>query len=65
MVAALSVPAPPIAPLLACLRSAPRFQLSAKRRLVFAQSEDLPPFWRVDLDVLVQSIQKDYQYDVR
>jgi predicted nucleotidyltransferase len=48
----------------AYIRSDPAFQRSAKRRLIFVQLEDLPLFWRVDLDVFAQSIERDYTYDV-
>jgi hypothetical protein len=46
------------------LRSAPEFQNSAKRRLFFIQFQDIPLFWRADIDVLARSIQEDFQYDV-
>ena len=47
-----------------CLRSAPDFQNSDRRRLVFIQFGDIPLFWRVDLDIFAQSIQRDYKYDL-
>jgi predicted nucleotidyltransferase len=46
------------------LRSAPDFQKSDRRRLFFAQFEDMPLFWRADIDVLARSVQRDLQYDV-
>jgi predicted nucleotidyltransferase len=45
------------------LRSAPEFQRSDKRRLIFVQFEGAPLFWRVDLDILAQSIRGDLEYD--
>ena len=45
------------------LRYAPEFQRSDRRRLVFASFTDLPLFWRVDLDLLARSLQRDYHYD--
>ncbi len=45
------------------LRSAPEFQRSDKRRLIFVQFEGAPLFWRVDLDIFAQSIRGDYEYD--
>jgi predicted nucleotidyltransferase len=47
------------------LRSAPEFQRSDKRRLIFVQFEDTPLFWRVDLDIFAQSIHGDLEYDRR
>jgi hypothetical protein len=46
------------------LRSAPDFQNSDKRRLFFVQFQDIPLFWRADIDVLTRSVQGDFQYDV-
>ena len=46
------------------LRSAPDFQNSDKRRLFFVQFQDVPLFWRADIDVLARSVQRDFQYDV-
>lgn len=46
------------------LRSAPEFQNSDKRRLFFVQFQDIPLFWRADIDVLARSVQRDFQYDV-
>ena len=48
----------------ASLRPDPRFQRSAKCRLVFVQLERLPLFWRLDLDVFCRSILRDDAYDV-
>jgi predicted nucleotidyltransferase len=45
------------------LRSAPEFQRSDKRRLLFVQFEGLPLFWRVDIDLFAQSIQRNHTYD--
>lgn len=47
------------------LRSAPEFQRSDRRRLIFVQFEGAPLFWRVDLDVFAHSIRGDYEYDRR
>lgn len=46
------------------LRIAPDFQNSDRRRLVFVQFVDVPLFWRVDLDILAQSLHGDDQYDL-
>jgi predicted nucleotidyltransferase len=46
------------------LRSAPDFQNSDKRRLFFVQFQDIPLFWRADIDVFARSVQRDSQYDV-
>ena len=46
------------------LRSAPDFQNSDKRRLFFVQFQDMPLFWRADIDVIALSVQRDFQYDV-
>ena len=46
------------------LRSAPDFQNSDKRRLFFVQFQDIPLFWRADIDVFAQSVQRDFQYNV-
>ena len=46
------------------LRSAPDFQNSDKRRLFFVQFEDMPLFWRADIDVFAQSVQRDPEYDL-
>jgi len=45
------------------LRSAPDFQNSDKRRLFFVQFEGIPLFWRADIDVFAQSVQRDPEYD--
>jgi hypothetical protein len=47
----------------ASLRSAPEFQRSAKRRLVFVQFAGVPLFWRVDIEVFAKSIGQDRAYD--
>ena len=41
------------------------FQHSDRRRLVFAQFADQPLFWRFDLDIFAQSVNRDLEYDVR
>lgn len=46
------------------LRSAPDFQKSDKRRLIFVQFKDVPLFWRIDLDIFAQSIHEDREYDL-
>jgi hypothetical protein len=46
------------------LRSAPDFQNSDRRRLFFVQFQNIPLFWRADIDVLARSVQRDFQYDV-
>jgi len=46
------------------LRSAPDFQNSDRRRLFFVQFQDMPLFWRADIDVFARSVQRDFQYDV-
>ena len=47
----------------ASLRSAPEFQRSDKRRLFFVQFLGIPLFWRADIEVYAQSIQRDPGYD--
>ncbi len=46
------------------LRSDPDFQRSDRRRLFFARFEGVPPFWRLDLDVLARSVGRDLRYDL-
>lgn len=46
------------------LRSAPDFQYSDRRRLFFVQFQDMPLFWRADIDVFARSVQRDFEYDV-
>jgi len=46
------------------LRSDPMLQNSEKRRLVFAQFTDFPLFWRVDIEVFAESIDRDDGYDL-
>lgn len=48
----------------ASLRSAPDFQNSDKRRLIFIQFKGVPLFWRVDLEIFAQSIYGDREYDL-
>lgn len=45
------------------LRSDPDFQKSTKRRLLFLQLQDVPLFWRVDLEVIACSIRDQPDYD--
>ena len=47
----------------ASLRFDPDFQHSAKRRLAFIRFAGVPLFWRVDLDVLAHSVDRDPDYD--
>ncbi len=46
------------------LRSDPPLQRSAKHRLFFARYQDMPLFWRVDLEIFAESIQRDPNYDL-
>jgi predicted nucleotidyltransferase len=46
------------------LRSDPLLQNSTHRRLLFAQFEDLPLFWRVDIEVFAESIGMDSSHDL-
>lgn len=46
------------------LRSEPTFQNSKKRRLFFVRFGGIPLFWRLDLDVFAQSINRDNEYDL-
>jgi hypothetical protein len=46
------------------LRFDPDFQQSDKRRLVFVRFQDVPLFWRLDLDILATSLQGNLNYDV-
>ena len=45
-------------------RSAPEFQHSEKRRLCFVQFKNMPLFWRVDLEILAQSLGRNREYDL-
>jgi len=45
-------------------RSDPDYQNSEKRRLIFVQFQDLPLFWRVDIEIFAESIQGDREYDL-
>lgn len=47
----------------AALRWDPDFQHSPKRRLAFVRFADVPLFWRLDLDILAQSLGRNEQYD--
>ena len=40
------------------------FQNSDRRRLIFVQFKGLPLFWRVDIDILAQSVHRDFEYDL-
>ena len=46
------------------IRSDPNFQNSDRRRLLFLRFEDVPLFWRVDLEVFAKSLNGDDRYDV-
>ncbi len=48
---------------IAALRSAIDYQRSDRRRLIFVEFEGLPLFWRVDIDILAASVQRDFNYD--
>jgi predicted nucleotidyltransferase len=45
------------------LRYAPEYQKSDRRRLVFIQFQNLPLFWRLDLDIFAASLDGDTYYD--
>jgi predicted nucleotidyltransferase len=45
------------------VRSDPDFQRSAKRRLLFVLFQDLPLFWRLDLEVWAASVAGNTAYD--
>jgi hypothetical protein len=49
---------------IASLRSAPDFQNSDRRRLIYVQFEGLPLFWRADIDIFARSVQRDLEYDL-
>lgn len=44
------------------LRSHPDYQKSEGRRLVFARFEGVPLFWRLDMDILAESVARDTEY---
>lgn len=46
------------------VRSDPDFQRSEKRRLLFVLFQDLPLFWRLDLEVWAASVAGNTAYDV-
>jgi len=46
------------------VRSAPDFHNSDKRRLFFVQFADMPLFWRADIDVFAESVQRNSEYDL-
>ena len=47
----------------ASLRSDPVVHRSAKHRLVYVQFEELPLFWRVDIEIFAESVQR-YQHTI-
>ena len=47
----------------ASLRSDPAFRQSSRHRLIFIQFNDLPLFWRLDLEIFARSIHRDPEYD--
>jgi hypothetical protein len=49
---------------IASLRSAPEYQHSDRRRLLFVEFEGIPLFWRVDIDILARSVHRDFEYDL-
>jgi hypothetical protein len=46
------------------IRFDPDFQNSRKRRLIFARFAGILLFWRLDLDLLATSVQRDSSYDI-
>ncbi len=46
------------------IRADPLLQNSDKRRLVFVQFEEVPLYWRVDIEVFAESIGRDDAYDL-
>jgi hypothetical protein len=46
------------------IRSDPLLQNSEKRRLIFVQFEKVPLYWRVDIEIFAESIQRDVSYDL-
>ncbi|MGB8644902.1 MAG: nucleotidyltransferase domain-containing protein [Anaerolineae bacterium] len=46
------------------LRSDPALQRSGKHRLFFARFEDMPLFWRADIEIFAESVQRDANYDL-
>jgi len=46
------------------LRSDPMLQNSDKRRLVFVQFAGVPLYWRVDIEIFAESIERDDAYDL-
>jgi hypothetical protein len=49
---------------IASLRSAPEYQHSDRRRLIFVDFEGIPLFWRADIDILARSVCRDFEYDL-
>jgi len=46
------------------VRADPMLQNSDKRQLVFVQFADVPLYWRVDIEVFAQSIERDDAFDL-
>lgn len=46
------------------VRIDPDLQRSEKHRLIYVQMEDVPLFWRVDIEAFAESINKDPSYDL-
>jgi predicted nucleotidyltransferase len=46
------------------IRSDPLLQNSDKRQLIYVQFADTPLFWRVDIEVFAESIERDSSYDL-
>jgi len=46
------------------VRSDPEFQNSDKRRVLFVRFHGVPLFWRLDLELFAESIERDPDYDV-
>ena len=59
----LPVTLSPVGPI-ESIRSDPLLQNSDKRRLVFVQFEKVPLYWRVDIEIFAESIQRDVSYDL-
>ncbi len=46
------------------VRSDPMLQHSDKRRLVFVQFAEVPLYWRLDVEIFAESIERDDTYDL-
>jgi predicted nucleotidyltransferase len=46
------------------IRSDPLLQNSEKRQLIYVQFSDVPLYWRVDIEVFAESIERDSSYDL-